>query len=200
MSIWTWSDPPLPRLSRLCYSDWFLNQLCTGRWKRKIEERRRGGQGQALEVGSLFIITAISSATFIRGFSICSVGIYHVECDVKDNSWHLMPTCPCFSIWCLFTGKTYTLHNCPTSAIRASLGRDELDRESCTSETFHFVILEFMVIDGGANHSPWTVSLLESKCLLQQEAQRGNVSKAYIVFLILTACDANDWVQLLSCY
>lgn len=70
MSIWTRSDPSQrPSTSRLCYFDWFLNQV------KKVEknsEKETRAHGQVPQVGSL-IITALlilpsCSVSFTRGF------------------------------------------------------------------------------------------------------------------------------------
>lgn len=169
MSIWTKSDPSQrPPASRLCYSDWFLNQTCvqelTG-MERKLERAGTSSRKYLHHYRPTF--TALVPRSIYKGVFFhlrrLLLASYNIQRNLKDNSWHLMPTCQCFPSDDddLFTQSiTYTLHNCPTGAIQASLGRDKLDRESCISETFHFVILEFTVIDGRASQSSLMLSQL----------------------------------------
>lgn len=188
-SMWSKTEPPHSPQGFVILTGFSISYVQELREvERNLEkETGRAGSGtssrKSLHHYCLIPYTALMPCNFYKGlfhlFSRHLLASCNMQCNVKDNSWHLIPTCRCF-FHLMSERRTYTLYVCPTSAIKASLGRNKLEgereRESCTSQTFHFVILEFIVIDGRVSQSSLRVSSLETKCALQQ---RGNGSQAW---------------------
>lgn len=146
-----------PYAPRLCYSDCFLNQLCTGtdRGGKESWRSRRGREGAREGSGtsnrkSLHRTLPWCHATFTRDFfpSVQQASC-NMRCNVKDNSWLLIPTCRRFFFFSFFFFPSDVCSHKvePTLCtivrpvqLRQVWAETSQKSESRVSVTFHFVI------------------------------------------------------------
>lgn len=165
MSNWTRSDPsqstPL-YASRFCYSDWFLHQLWTGTDRGGKSGDRTGGF-TVPEVGSLFFLLCIDTLPLFYK------GVFHLP----DRP--LLASC---AMWCKrqqLAPNAYLpvrFHVMPVHITQCNWGKSER-RQGWEPTSFHFVIQDFMLIDGKCSQTSATVSL-SPKCHCRPKLKEEN--------------------------